>query len=183
MVRVMTCREVSNLLPPFFDGELDARQMRAVALHTTRCPLCETALRELERLQEAISTTINAHLDEVDLSSLWPAVERQLGTHQISWWQRLRARWQNLEPWDLRVPVLAAAALAVLALLLFARAQPAAGPPAAPQLAEMDSAATIEKLDTDAESVEVVNDPETPVLWVSDDTSGLSHDTSVGDVP
>ena len=30
----MTCREASNLLPLFFDGELDARQMRVIALQS-----------------------------------------------------------------------------------------------------------------------------------------------------
>ena len=58
----MTCREASNLLARFFDGELDAHQMRAVALHSTRCGTCETALRQLERLPRDAARRIRSKL-------------------------------------------------------------------------------------------------------------------------
>jgi anti-sigma-K factor RskA len=170
----MTCREVLNLLPLFFDGELDPRQMRTVAIHSTRCVACETALREIERLQELINSSVSAKVDEIDLSSLWCTIERQLGTHRLSWWQRLRHRWEDRDPWSLGVPAFAAAAaIAVLAFLFFVRApQPAAVPPAAPQVAVVDNTASIDELATDGDAA-MFNDPETrtTVLWVSDDTS------------
>jgi anti-sigma-K factor RskA len=176
----MTCREASNLLPLFFDGELDARQMRAVAMHSTRCNPCETALREIERLQEVVSVTVNARVEEIDLSRLWTTIEPRLVVRQPSWWERVRARWPSASPWSVGIPAFAAAAaIAVLAFLFLAHSQqPAAMPPAAPQMAAVDNAASIDSLDADVESVTVLNDPETrtTVLWVSDDTS-------VGDVP
>src|SRR5437867_1429495 len=117
----MTCREALNLLPLFFDGELDARQMRAVALHGTRCSACEVELHDLERLQEIVSDSISAVVDEIDLSGFWPAIERQLGTVRPSRWQRARARWREGEyRWAVRLPAFAAAAaVVILALLLF----------------------------------------------------------------
>ena len=37
----MNCRDTRPLLPLFFDGQLDPRQMRGVALHSTRCLECK----------------------------------------------------------------------------------------------------------------------------------------------
>src|ERR1700692_2590093 len=104
----MTCRESLNLLPLFLDGELDSHQMRAVALHGTRCTACESELRALERLQELVSDNINARVDEIDRSNFWPAIERQLGPGGISWWGRARLWWSESDHgWLIRVPAYA----------------------------------------------------------------------------
>lgn len=170
----MVCREASKLLSLFFDGELDPRQMRAVALHDTRCPTCEPELRRLERLQELVSDTINARVDEMDLTHLWPTVESQLTTVRLSWWERATEWWGDAEhPWALRLPAFAAAAaVAVLALLLLMRSSQPTTDPGAPQLAAVDNAASIDSLDTDFDAVTMMNDPETQttVIWVSDET-------------
>jgi len=124
----MTCRETLNLLPLFFDGELEPRQMRAVAMHSTRCAPCEAALREIERLQEVVSSTLNTRVDEIDLSGLWTAIEPRLRARQLSWWERVRAHWQDPSPWELRLPAFAAAAaiaLRCVAVLTAPRAEPA----------------------------------------------------------
>ena len=172
----MTCREVANLLPLFFDGELDARQMRAVALHSTRCESCEQDLRRLERVQELISDTIDSAADEIDLENFWPGIERRLSNTREPWWPRLRAWWSDGEhAWIIRLPAFAAAAvIAALVLLLFAHTPPLSTPPAAPQLAAVDNATSIESLETDVDSVAVLNDPETrtTVLWVNDPGPG-----------
>ena len=94
--RAMTCREASNLLPLFFDGELDAHQMRAVALHSTRCDDCEGELRRMERVQGMIGAHVNAAVDEIDLSALWRGIDARLETVHISWWMRVRAWWQPI---------------------------------------------------------------------------------------
>jgi anti-sigma factor RsiW len=168
----MTCRDASNLLPRFFDGELDAHQMRAVALHSTRCGTCETELRELERLQELVSRSIVSQADEIDLRGLWSAVERQLGTVRTPWWSRIGAWWNDGErEWVLRLPAFAAAAaVAVCALWFFTRLQPTAQPDAS-QIATMDNTAAIESLVSDGDSVTVLSDPETrtTLLWVSEE--------------
>ncbi len=170
----MTCREASNLLPLFFDGELDARQMRVIALHSTRCTNCEAQLRRFEQVHELVSENINAAVDEVDLSQLWPAIESRLGNLELPWWRRAYARWRDGEyGWAVRVPAFAAAAaIAVLALLLLTRVPQPTTEPAAPQVAAVDNAASIDSLDTDVDSVAVLNDPEThtTVLWVNDES-------------
>ena len=177
----MTCRDAAALLPLFFDGELDANQMRAVALHSTRCVDCEGVLRQLERLQDLVSAHVVAAVDDVDLSSFWSDVERRLGPTQVSWAERLRAWWGERDsvwavpPW----PALAAvgAALAI-GLALAARVQTPTIHPDAGQVATRDNAALLDSLDTDAPSVAVLSDPETRtmVLWVSEDEP-------VGEVP
>jgi len=171
----MTCREASNLLSLFLDGELDSHQMRAVALHGTRCTTCEAELRELEHLQQLVSDTVNARVDEIDLSAFWPAVERRLGTARRSWWERARIWFGDADHrWLIRLPAYAAAAaVAVLALLFFTRTPQPSVDPDAPRLAAVDNAASIDSLDTDVESVAVLNDPETrtTVLWVNDDAA------------
>jgi anti-sigma factor RsiW len=172
----MTCREATNLLPLFFDGELDARQMRAVALHSARCKSCEEDLRQLERVQELVSDTIDGAADEIDLGDFWPGIERRLSSAREPWWPRLQAWWNDGEHgWVIRLPAFAAAAvIAALVLLLFAHTPPLNVPPAAPQLAAVDNAASIESLTADVDSVAVLNDPETrtTVLWVNDPGPG-----------
>ena len=171
--RAMTCREALNLLPLFFDGELDANQMRAVALHSTRCGGCEDELRRMERVQEVISAQVTGAVDEVDFGALWRGIDQRLGTAQVSWWLRARAWWSEREPgWVIKVPAFAtAAAVALLGFLLWTRTPPTTQPDAS-LLASVDNAASIESLDSNADAVTVLNDAETrtTVIWVSDDT-------------
>jgi len=176
----MTCREVENLLPLFFDGELEARQMRAVALHSTRCGTCEAELRELERIQELVSDAVHTRVEDVDLSNFWATIEPRLTPPRDGWWTRVQTWWaEHDHGWLIRVPAFGAAlAVALLAAFLYLRNTQPTTAPAAPQLAAVDNAASIDSLDTDSESVAVLNDPETrtTVLWVSDDKI-------VGDAP
>lgn len=173
VVTAMICRDAAPLLPLFLDGELDPHQMRTIALHSARCPACEQDLRRLERLQEVVSTTISGVVDEIDFDSFWPGIERRLSTVRHPWWQLVRAWWSEREDvWVIRLPAFAAAvAVAAFALFLFTR--PSSAPdasPASPQLAAVDNATSIESLDSDVDSVVVLNDPETrtTVLWVND---------------
>jgi anti-sigma factor RsiW len=172
----MTCREAANLLPLFFDGELDARQMRMVALHSARCDSCERDLRDLERVQQLVSNTIESAANDIDLENFWPAIERRLSTTREPWWPRLQAWWADGEHvWITRLPAFAAAAVIVaLVFALFARTPPLSTAPAPSQLAAVDNATSIESLDADVDSVAVLNDPETrtTVLWVSDSDPG-----------
>lgn len=170
----MTCREALNLVPLLLDGELESRQMRALVIHSTRCTPCETELRQLEHLQEIVSESVNARVDELDFTNFWSRIEPRLGARDLTWWQRLRAWWDAGERrWMVQVPAFAAAAvIVVLAIVFFTRAPQATTDPMASQVATADNTATIEQLDTDADSVAVVNDPETrtTALWLVDDT-------------
>ncbi len=74
-----------------------------------------------------------------------------------------------------RLPAFAAAAvIAALVLLLFGRTPQPNIRPEASQVAAVDNATSIESLETDLDSVAVINDPETrtTVLWVNDTGTG-----------
>jgi len=169
----MTCREALSLLPLFFDGELESRQMRAVVMHSTRCTPCETELRQLERLQEVVSESVNARVDEVDLSNFWPSIEQRLGSVDLPWGQRLRTWWSDGEHrWMAPLPAFAAAAIIAAVALMFFLNPKSITDPEAVRVTSVDNAAIIDSLDTDVDSVAVLSEPETrtTVLWVSDDT-------------
>lgn len=173
----MTCREASNLLPLFLDGELDSRQMRSVALHSMRCRACEIELKEMEHLQDLVGNAIKSRVADVDLAGLWPAVESRIGKVPLPWTRRLRARWEDIQvELDMRLPAFAAAAaIAALAMVFYARQPHLTQPLDSQQIASSDAASWIERLDTSFESVSFFNDPETDlsVLWVSDESPTL----------
>jgi anti-sigma factor RsiW len=171
----MTCRDVSGLLPLFFDGELEARQMRAVALHSSRCAECEGELRQIERVQDIVAATLSARVDELDLSQVWPAVKRRIGTIRVPWTQRLRlwSEERDVTRW-IGIPALSAAA-ATVAVVFVLSSGSVTSVTEAPQIAEaspIDNTAIIDSLDSSAENVAVLNEPETntTVLWVNDDS-------------
>jgi anti-sigma factor RsiW len=174
----MNCREASNLLPLFLDGELDPRQMRVVAMHSMRCPTCEVELKEMERLQLLVSDNLKKRVDQVDFAPLWPAVERRITDVRIPWWSRLRSRWEEIgSGFDLRVPAMVVAtALAVLALTWFVSQPDVTQPLDSQRVASVDyTAASIEEVETTFPSWRVYNDPETEatVLWVEDESTLL----------
>jgi hypothetical protein len=169
----MNCRDTRPLLPLFFDGQLDPRQMRGVALHSTRCLECEGELRQLERLQEAVASHISALVDEVDLGQIWAGISPRLEARVPSLTQRLRTWWSERERgWMLRGPAFAAAAIAILiALTMWIQHQ-------APQLrnqiaSRVDNSAVLDSVQSNADSVALVTEPETntTLLWVMDDTA------------
>jgi anti-sigma factor RsiW len=176
----MTCREILSLLPLFFDGELDARQMRSVALHSARCKSCEDELRQTERLQDLISETIHARVEEVDASGIWTEIERRLDAAPLPWWKRLQAWWMDVPmPRAIPAPALAAAVLvAVLGLLFFARAPQMGAPPNEPVVASADSGALIHSLETDLDAA-IINDPQAGMILLFEDGEA----PAVGEVP
>jgi hypothetical protein len=88
----VNCRDAARLIDYFFDGELDGRVMRDAAMHISRCPDCESELQDRERNQALLADSINGELDEVDLSGIWTAIERELERSQT-----LRSRFSI--PW------------------------------------------------------------------------------------
>jgi len=170
----MTCREASNLLPLFLDGELDPRQMRAVAMHSMRCDTCESELKGMERVQLLVSETVKNRVDDIDFSGLWSGIEQRIADVRVPLATRVRAWWEGLPiDFDLRVPALiAAAAMAALAFTWYAR-QDATELIDAPQIAIADpvSEAEIESLGTIYDNVDFFNDTanNAAVMWVSDE--------------
>jgi anti-sigma factor RsiW len=175
----MNCRETRPLLPLFFDGELEARLMRAVALHSTRCLECESELRHFERLQDAVATHISSMVEDIDLGQIWAGVVPRLESRVPSLARRLRGWWEDLElGWNVRVPAFAAAAAAavLLTLVLWQRDDNPAGPELArrPAASDVDNSAVLDSVQSSVDSVALVTDEETntTLLWIMDDTGG-----------
>jgi len=164
----MDCQEVRSLLPLFFDGELDGRQMRLVALHSTRCPGCEDELHHLERLQEMIVERVRSAVDEVDLSLIWEGVARRVGASRgprLTW---LRDWWEMLGAMGgLRRPLYAALVGAAAVALVFWRLH---GEPVAQQMIA-DNSVILDSVESHVDMLALLSEPETNtlVLWVSDE--------------
>lgn len=173
----MNCRETRPLLPLFFDGELEARQMRAVALHSTRCPDCENELRHFERLQDAVATHIASMVDDTDLARIWAGVSPRLGSRAPSLARRLRGWWEELEfGWSVPGPAFAVAAAVLFILVLWQRG----GTPeraevaSRPAASDIDNSAVLDSVQSGVDSVALVTDEETntTLLWIMDDAGG-----------
>src|SRR5262249_21831972 len=70
----MTCADVADLLDRFAAAELPAPMLLAAARHAGACPACETAVRELTGLREAVERTVEADVERLELGRVWPAV-------------------------------------------------------------------------------------------------------------
>jgi hypothetical protein len=163
----MNCRESRPLLPLFLDGELESRQMRAVALHSTRCSQCEDELRGMERLQDAIAAQISAEIEQIDLSRVWSAVAPRLGSVSPTWQQRWE-EWSDSirEGWRNWAPVSAAVAAAgVLAILLWQ------GNGSTTPKGDGDSSVIVESVRSSVGSLALVSEPKTDtmLMWITDD--------------
>lgn len=194
----MSCRETRPLLPLFFDGELEARQMRAVALHSTRCSECERELRDLERLQETVTSSIAAMVDEVDLGRIWVGVAPRLRVEPIPWYRRVRGWWEERESgWHRAGPVFAALAVATLVVAIAWRVIESDSPQIAKidtaveskvasvehsaskrVAAHIDNSAVLDSVRSNVESVALMTEPETNtmVLWITDDAGAGEND-------
>jgi len=161
----MICRDIENMLDRFLDGELEARSMRAVALHVTRCPACERLLQELERLQDLLVEGVNQAVAHVDFTRFWPDIAGQAEVVQRSFGgvrERLRAFAAR--------PAVVAAVMGVALLVSgieiwragtsFPTATP--GPP--------NNQARIDSLVSDAPSVALLSEPvsNTTVIWIDE---------------
>jgi hypothetical protein len=147
--------------------------MRAVALHSTRCPSCEDELRQLERLQEAVASHVSAMIEQIDLGDIWAGIAPRLDARAPSLAQRLRAWWEEREfGWAVRAPAFAAAGLAlVIGIGMWVQHE---DPQRKPELASrVDNSAVLDSVQSSADSVALVTDAETntTLLWVMDDTA------------
>lgn len=181
----MNCREIRPLLPLFLDGELESRQMRAVALHSTRCLECEEELRAMERLQEAIASHVSTEVEQIDLSLVWSGVAPRLGTVSPTWRQRWEEWWEPIrDGWRTWAPVSAAVAAAgVLALLLWQGGNGPTPPPERLAAGGPDSSVIVESVRSSVGSLAFVNEPKTDtmLMWITDDSPVTVDD--LGDLP
>jgi anti-sigma factor RsiW len=162
----MTCREAEKLLDLFLDGELEARPMRTVALHVTRCASCEALLQRQERLQDAIAETYAEAVAEVDFTTFWPGVAARMTDRRRpvrTWLSRAREIGGGRA-----AGLAAAAAITVLGILWVWRVPPAGAP------VRTDNQVRIDSLVSESRSVALLSEPEsnTTVIWVIDDGAG-----------
>jgi anti-sigma factor RsiW len=180
----MNCREARALLPLFLDGELDGRQLRNVALHSTRCSDCERELQQLERLQDLVVGYVSTQIEPVDLSRVWAGIESRIATVPIPWWSRLRVWWDALDIGWWPAPAAAALGMAALAAVFF---WPGTSDKPGAQVAQnapiIDNSASLDEVESHVGSVAVLSEPDTHtmVLWVSDDE--ISTPADLGEVP
>lgn len=180
----MNCREARSLLPLFLDGELDGRQLRNVALHSTRCTACEQELQQLERLQDLVVGYVNAETEQVDLSGVWSAVEARIATVPVPWWSRARAWWDAREIGWWPAPAAALGMAALAAVFLWPGASTENRPQQRADNAPIiDNSASLDELESHVESLAVLSEPDTHtmVLWISDDA--MSSPADFGEVP
>ncbi len=178
----MNCHAARPLLPLFADGELDARQMRGVALHSTQCVACEEELRRVERVQDLVAAHINTLAEEIDLSQVWAGVAPRIAAAQPPWTLRLREWWESIDPaWLIKFPAVGALALAAGVTLVFWRwdAKQEAPPVA---VAAIDNSAILHSITSDVAPVALLNEPETNtmLLWVADE--GPAEEVSTADL-
>lgn len=160
-----SCEDFQKRFDLFFDGEIDGRTMRDLALHVTRCRTCEEELRQNERLQEVVAAAVRAEVDRVDVSSLWRSIEGGLEAPQISLGVRLHERWDTRSGLEARF--LALAGSAALAMILFG-AFWSRDIPAAPA-ALANNKAQIDSISSSAPHVAVWSEPkaQTTAIWVA----------------
>jgi anti-sigma factor RsiW len=105
----MTCTDVETLLDAFVDAELPGPMLLAVARHAGTCVACDQAVRQLTALHEAVEQTVGKDAESLDLSGVWPGVERRIArVEERRTWAR-RAR--SLPAWGAIAAMAAGAAL------------------------------------------------------------------------
>lgn len=161
----MTCRDIERMLDRFLDGELEARAMRTVALHVTRCEPCEAALQQQERLQDVVVETFADAVAEVEFTRFWPGVASRIGPIRARWWSR-----PGMFGDAMLRPLVAAGAVAVAAVVAFVvwRGGLASAVDAPPPV---NNQVRIDSLRSDARSVALLSEPRsnTTVIWVVDE--------------
>ena len=186
-----TCQDFQKRLDLFLDGEVDGRTMRELALHVTRCPDCESELRQGERLQDVFGDAVRREVERVDVAALWRSIESAVEAPRLPLAMRLRERWETRSGLEMRF--LAIAASAALAVVIVSALWPgSATTPGTVQVAEVgetgdvramiplgrtdlrttaSNKARIDSLSSSASAVAVWSEPrqDTTAIWVSYD--------------
>lgn len=163
----MTCADVDHLLDPFIDTELPPGQMLAVARHAGTCPACDAMLRDFEIMRQSLGSHVQAEVDELDLSGIWPAVAVEVDAAI-----ERRSRWMSRRQLR-KAPVWGVAFALAASLVLFFRPveqprQMADTPkPRLGRLASLPNYAQIERLA--GKNIAVRREPKdgTTMIWVN----------------
>ena len=110
-----TCPHADRVIPLLHDNELQNPLRREMVAHMATCVACARTFSLLEREQELFTQTIEGHIDSIDFSGFWQAVEMRLSEPPPPWAARLRLWYESWHPaWSFPIP-----AWTVAALLLF----------------------------------------------------------------
>jgi len=157
----MSCAEFAGLVDAFIDAELPAPKLLSVARHAGACLDCDRAVRELTAMREMLERGGRADAELLDLSPVWPAVERRAVRVDArrAWRRRLR----TVPAWGIG---LAAAAGALLWLR-------APGPePIRVTARPRPNQAVIERLDSSGGRFEVRSERKTGTLLIMFNATG-----------
>ncbi|MGH7858043.1 MAG: zf-HC2 domain-containing protein [Candidatus Binatia bacterium] len=159
------CQDFQKRFDLFFDGEIDGRTMRSLALHVTRCRACEEELRQSECLQEVVAQTVQAEVDGIDVAVLWRSIEGGLESPRLSLLARARERWEFRSPVEMRF--LGLAATVALLLIVASALWPSASGPV--PVSVVNNKAQIDTLSSSASAVAVWTEPrqQTTAIWVA----------------
>jgi hypothetical protein len=163
-----SCQDFQKRFDIFFDGELDGRTMRDLALHVARCRSCEDDLRRAERVQELFADVVRSTVDRIDVASLWRSIEAGLDAPNPSLLRRIAERWQTRSRVETGV-VTAFASAAIAAGLLVSLTPTQAPAPTAAVASAGPNRASIDRLESSAPAVAVWTEPDTQTtaIWVA----------------
>ena len=165
----MTCGDVVQLLDAFVDAELPAPTLLAVARHAGACPSCDVAVRALTTLHESIERTAREDADALDLSNVWPAVERSIeqGEARRRWTRRAR----RVPAWGL------ALAAAASVFFWFQAPTPLPGPVHVAAARPRPNQTVIERINSDSPRFELRRERKlgTTLIMVSTDGEEISR--------
>ncbi|MCW5893561.1 MAG: zf-HC2 domain-containing protein [bacterium] len=88
----MTCDDVQQHIHRFLDTELPPPMLLAVARHAGGCSACETRIRELSDLGDALRAEAEAALATLDMTQVWAGVAKGLDAHDAEVTRRRRLR-------------------------------------------------------------------------------------------
>jgi anti-sigma factor RsiW len=161
----MTCADVDHLADAFIDTELTPGEMIAVARHAGTCSACDAAIRDLETMRHVMGALVDAEVDALDFSRVWPRVA--VGVDAAA---ARRAKVRHLR--QLPVWGVALALAASLVLFFMPSEQPVQRadvhrPRAASRLASLPNYAQIDRLA--GKNIAVRREPKdgTTMIWVT----------------
>ena len=89
-----TCGDMTARIDAFIDGELEPSVSVEVARHLGQCAPCDETMRTLLEVREALVVESDRAVSTLDLSNVWPAIDRDLTrvAEQTAWRGRVAQR-------------------------------------------------------------------------------------------
>ena len=93
-----TCGDVTERIDAFIDGELEPSVSVEVARHLGQCAPCDETMRAFLEVRDAIVAESDRAVSTLDLSTVWPAIDRDLTrvAEQVAWRARVAQRRRGL---------------------------------------------------------------------------------------